>query len=161
MRGIELTNGGVALVDDEDYEFLSSMSWNRSESRSRTYAVKCFWVRGENRRVTYRMHNFLMIGHDGIQVDHIDGNGLNNQKSNLRSGSLSQNQYNAKKRSDNTSGYRGVACVRGRFHAQIQYDKKHRYIGSYPTAELAARAYDEHAKVFHGSFAKFNFPEEC
>lgn len=162
MKEIPLTNGGVTLVDDEDYEFLSSMRWNRSFSKGMNYAVRCFWVRGENRRVTYGMHRFLLVGHDGYHIDHIDRNGLNNQKSNLRAATCSQNQFNCKKRSDNSTGCRGViVCKKScRFHAQIQYDCQHIYLGSFKHVEDAARAYDEAALILHGEFARTNFPKE-
>jgi len=158
MKEIELSNGGIALVDDEDYEFFAHWKWNRTESRGKVYAHRCFWVRGEDRRVTYPMHAFLMIGHGGVQIDHIDGNGLNNQKYNLRSASVNQNQYNAKLRSDSSTGFKGVASVRGRFHAQIQANKKHTYLGSFETPVEAALAYDSAARRLHGEFATLNFP---
>lgn len=162
MKEIPLTNGGVTLVDDEDYEFLSSMSWHRSTYKGMSYAMRCFWVRGENRRVTYGMHRFLLIGHDGDHIDHIDRDGLNNQKSNLRVATYSQNQFNAGIRKDNSTGYRGVIyCKRSkRYHAQIQANKRHKFIGSFQTPKEAACAYDKAALQLHGKFARTNFDKE-
>jgi hypothetical protein len=96
---------------------------------------------------------------DGFQIDHIDGDGLNNQKSNLRIGTHQQNIMNRTKQRNNTSGYKGVSFDKStnKFVAQIGYNKKGIHIGSFKTAILAARAYDVEAIKYHGEFANLNF----
>jgi HNH endonuclease len=160
MREIELTNGGVALVDDEDYEFFMLKRWHKTTMKfGSVYAYRTFWMRGENRSLAIPMHSFLMIGHGGESIDHIDGNQLNNQKSNLRSCSRSENMCNHKKRTDNTSGFIGVGAHISGYRASIQLKGHSYHIGCYETAEDAARARDEAALVLHGEFARLNFPE--
>jgi hypothetical protein len=141
VKEIELTNGGVALVDDEDYEFLSEFRWNRHDDLHTSYAVKCFWYKDEKKRRTLGMHRFLAVCDSQYEIDHIDGDGLNNQKSNIRVVLPCVNQWNSRKRVDNSVGLKGVTFVRGRYMAQIQEKKKHRHIGCYGTAEEAHAAY--------------------
>ena len=141
MKEIELTNGGVALVDDEDYEFLSGFRWNRADDLHTSYAVKCFWLKEEKKRRTFGMHRFLAINDSEYEVDHIDGNGLNNQKLNIRSVRPCANQWNARRRVDNTTGYAGVTFLRGKYQARMQYKRKDYYLGVYGTAEEAHQAY--------------------
>lgn len=108
------------------------------------------------------MHRVIMglAPGDGRQVDHIDRNGLNNRRSNLRFATPSQNMYNASS-PGNSTGFRGVEKVRGasRFNARIRVDGERFHLGSFPTAEDAARAYDAKAAEAHGEFAVLNFPE--
>lgn len=151
-KEIELTNGGVAIVDDEDFALVSQWRWNRAEKENR--AVRCEWVRGENRARTIILSRFIMNAPDGVMVDHVNGDTLDNQKANLRLATCSQNQFNAKRRKDSTTGYKGVTFVRGRYMAQIQAKKVHHYLGSFDTPEEAAEAYNRAAKELHGEFAR-------
>lgn len=159
MREISLTNGGITIVDDEDYEIFGGVNWHRLDDLHTSYANRCIWMRGENRRYTFSLHMVLLVVPTGFQVDHIDGDGLNNQRHNLRMATCSRNQFNARKRVDNTVGYRGVTILRGKYAAQIQANKKHMHVGSFDTALEAAHAYDEAARKHHGEFAKLNFPQ--
>jgi hypothetical protein len=97
---------------------------------------------------------------EGLQVDHEDGNGLNNQRSNLRIASPTQNQGNARRRKDNTSGYKGVSWYRrtNKWKAHIRVDKKLRHLGYFIDLTDAARAYDAAALEHFGEFAHLNFP---
>ena len=158
MKEIALTNGGVTIVDDVDYEVLSQSSWYRQKARNTWYA--CTHATKDGRPTLVRMHTVILPG--CVTVDHWDGDGLNNRRSNLRPATLSQNQQNSIKPRSNTSGFKGVNFVKrsGRWQANITVDGKARYLGTFDTKEEAARTYDEAAKEFHGEFARQNFTEE-
>lgn len=160
MKEVRLTQGQVALVDDADYERVIALRWyaHRSHGRGTWYAVR--WE-GQPKRVHVGMHRFILGVTNEKQVDHRDGNGLNNQRYNLRIATKAQNRYNRGPQRDNTSGYKGVTRnSSGRWVAQI---KKHRRLyrgGTFDDPADAARAYDRLARELHGEFAWPNFPEE-
>lgn len=162
MKEIQLTQQGknkgllVALVDDDDYESLSKFRWVGHKERSGIhYALRT--VKKPVRKTIY-MHRVIMNTPLELCVDHIDHNGLNNQKSNLRNCTRSQNQANRKP--SGRSKYLGVCLADNRIRAMITVNSKCLKIGSYKTEEAAAHAYDEAAKKYHGEFANLNFKQE-
>ena len=162
MKEIELTNGGVALVDDEDYEYLSGFKWRPKNSRGRVTYAQCHMTYTENgRRISrgMKMHQLLMIGNELPEIDHVDGNGLNNQKSNLRGCTRNQNMRNIKW-PRGKSGYIGVLKRCCSYYARIHVNDQLIRLGHYKTAEEAARVRDAAAVKFHGEFAVLNFPKE-
>jgi hypothetical protein len=102
------------------------------------------------------MHRLILGAKPGQFVDHINGNGLDNQRSNLRLASRAQNNRNARRRADNTTGHRGVGHDRGRFRATIYAGGQRINLGNYGTPLEAARAYDLVAKPLHGEYARLN-----
>jgi hypothetical protein len=93
----------------------------------------------------------------GMEIDHKDGDGLNNQRSNLRLASKKQNQANRGAPTNNRSGYKGVSANgRGGWRASIFVDGKTRRVGDYDTPLEAARAYNQAALAAFGEFAKLN-----
>src|SRR3990167_7773939 len=100
MKEIALSQGKVMLVDEEDFEILSKYKWTWFKSRYTEYAMTDL---GKRNRVL--AHRFLMGSPKQMLIDHIDGNGLNNCKVNLRICSIVQNNRKARKRKDNTSGF--------------------------------------------------------
>lgn len=160
MKRILLTRGKYALVDDEDYEWLNQWKWCAVVScRGIWYAE-----RGTHRNYTPRsikMHRVIMgCSHgDGKAIDHIDHNGLNNCRNNLRICTVSQNLQNSRPRKDGSSIYKGVSWLKRdrRWLSHIWMNGKQKYIGSFTDEIKAAKAYDEAAKYYFGEFACPNF----
>ena len=159
MKEIHLTKGKVAIVDDTDFEGLSQWKWHAKLSCGLWYAARAVTMAG--RKITIRMHRLITNASDGMEVDHIDGDGLNNLRQNLRIVTRNQNRFNSRVRVDNTSGYKGVSLNKrtGRWVAWIGYYGKHKNLGYFATPEMAAQAYDAAARELFGEFARLNFKE--
>lgn len=162
MREIKLTQGKIALVDDEDYERLNQWKWCAKKHRNTFYAYRGVWKNG---RVEYMsMHREVMglVTNGGGLIDHKDQNGLHNWKDNLRIASLSINAYNCKMNIRNTSGFRGVIWHKAAksFIAVIGIEKKKKHLGCFPSKVDVAKAYDEAAIQYYGKDAILNFPED-
>jgi HNH endonuclease len=158
MEKIKLTRGQVALVDDEDFEMLNMHKWFAvpAGKNGRTfYAARRIWNKDKNRQEGMWMHRLLAKTPKGFHTDHIDGNGLNNQKSNLRVCTNSQNQFNKGKSKRNSSGYKGVSWFKhGKlWDVRISVNKKSVHVGYFHDIEEAHKAYTEAAKKLHGQFA--------
>ncbi len=153
---IPLTQGKTALIDIEDFDLISQWKWRLVSGRgNRTnYAKRTLSVKGKKKVVL--MHRFILNAPKGIQVDHINGNGLDNRKSNLRLATASQNSIN--RISKNRTGYRGVKSAKGKYTARITCKGKVYFLGIFSSAEAAAQAYDKKAIELHGDFAVLNFP---
>jgi hypothetical protein len=150
MKEITLTHGKVALVDDEDFDFLNQFKWFAKESNNTYYAQRGVW-NGEN-MTPQRMHRIIMKDiPDGMFVDHIDGNGLNNQKSNLRIATKSQNAQNMCVRSDNVSGCTGVSWQDAtlRWQVSIQVNGKRIFLGCFSDLQDAIEARRNAEKKHH------------
>lgn len=165
VRRIKLTQGRYALVSAEDYDRVKAAGpWYAMRAEHLWYAARGVYLGGGRsapRRVTVRMHTSI-TGYE--QTDHINGHGLDNRRVNLRGATAAQNAHNRYKQRNNTSGYIGVSrrsTVRWvRWRAQIQVDGKNLYLGMFGTAKEAARVRDQAARLYHGEFAKLNFPNE-
>jgi hypothetical protein len=161
MITIPLTQGQVAVIDDEDAERVLAYKWSATWCKRgrRWYAVRS--VGPENSRGSIRMHRFILDAPPNQKVDHINQDGLDNRRSNLRFATNSQNGCNRKATRISSTGLKGVwpNRITGRFGARIQHLGVRRHLGYYDTAEAAARAYDEAARRLHGEFACLNFPE--
>jgi hypothetical protein len=151
---IKLTKGQHALVDQEDFDYLNQWKWRFSGK----YAVRS-GPRSNYKRKFISMHRLLMGEPLGLEVDHVNGDKLDNRRSNLRLCSRQQNARNQKKTSINKSGYRGVFwhSKAKKWCVQISVNKKNKHVGLFENLKDAARAYDSAARVFHGVFAKTNF----
>lgn len=151
MREILLTQGKVAIVDDEDYDRLMGHSWHYRHSHRQGYGYAV-----SKERVP--MQVMIMSPFPGLIVDHIDGNTLDNRKRNLRVCTKGENRLNSRIQTNNTSGYKGVYWMKshGCWHARITVHKKRFFLGAFQEKEHAARAYNEAAKIHFGEFARLN-----
>ena len=153
---LSLPHGKVTVISDEDSD-LAQFPWCQTAGD--------YVVRGDpNGTTPLRLHRIIMarmLGRalvKGEFVDHIDMDKLNNQRANLRLASSSQNHCNIGKRSNNTSGYKGVTFNKAmrKWVAQIRYQAKQISIWYFDTAEAAAKAYNDKAREIHGEFARLN-----
>jgi hypothetical protein len=160
MRTIPLTQGHVALVDDEDYERVNQFKWYAVFNAGHGYATRTTPRDANGRRTQILMHRFVMgleYG-DPPEVDHKDRvNTLDNRKSNLRV-TLGQNSQNRGLHRNNTSKFKGVSWLKAKekWRAQIRVENNDIWLGLFSSPELAARAYDAAALKYHGSFACTN-----
>lgn len=157
MKEIPLTQGLVALVDDEDFAFLNQYNWSASGRKGKEYAQA--WTGPITRYVL--MHRFLIGDKPGMEIDHIDRNPRNNCRSNLRHVTHVQNSWN-RDAHIGTSGYRGVTwkAREKRWIAQIRCHRRLVYLGFFHSEIEAAKAYDRAALQLRGEFALLNFPEK-
>ena len=150
MKKIELTQGKTTLVDDEDYEMLSKFKWHAIKQRNTYYASRAL-LEKQPRPAKIGMHRELMklelTSNPDKQVDHIDGDGLNNQKLNLRLVTKRGNQQN--NHIKKTSRFCGVYWNKasGKWHVQIKINGKVRYIGQFIDENLAAKEYEKFSRV--------------
>lgn len=152
-REILLTQGLVALVVHEDYErVMAAGKWHAHRDGKTFYARRAI-----SRSTHVNLHAFLT---GWLRVDHINGDGLDNRRANLRQATHGQNVQNRRRSSANTSGYKGVTWHKQarKWQAAIKADRRTYYLGIYGSPELAALAYDEAARHHHGEFARVNFP---
>lgn len=143
--------GDFALVDDEDFELCSSKSWHMS-MKMRPKASYKIGDRWKN----VSMHRLILNFPEGKQIDHKDGNPLNNQKSNLRTCSNTQNQYHRKPKKG--CKYKGIYQVKGKgkWLSHIMFNNKMKHLGTFESDKDAARAYNKAAKKYFGEFAWLN-----
>ena len=152
---MKLTHGKFAEVDDADFELVSVFPWRAVRIRNTWYAETYL---GGSREF---MHRFLFCPAAGEQIDHRDGDGLNNRRANLRATTPALNQAN-RRRTRSASGFKGVCwgpLRQGKllpWRAYIQVDGRQRHLGRYATPEQAARAYDRAAREAFGEFACTN-----
>lgn len=156
MKEIQLTQGFVALVDDSDFDFLNQWKWYVYRGQYTNYAVR---DDSGNPVGKLRMHRVILgLLNRKILCDHIDHNGLNNQRSNLRIATYSQNGGNRIRSRNYSSKFKGVRLIHnGSWRAQIKIMGKFKGLGHYRTEEEAARVYDEAAIKYYGEFANLNF----
>jgi hypothetical protein len=159
MKEIQLTQGKVALVDDEDFDYLNQWKWyaKKCSKNGIFYAVRCITI--NNKNFAIYMHRFILNNNDSkMHTDHRNGTTLDNRKENIRICTASQNSINKKINSRNKSGYKGISfCNRSkRFVAEICLNGKRYYLGQFIDRKEAAKAYNIGAIKFHGEFAKLN-----
>jgi hypothetical protein len=146
MKKIKLTRNKYALVDDEDYDELNQHKWYAHKTKNTSYVRR--------RQKTIHMHRVIMNPPSHLHIDHIDGNGLNNQKENLRICTGTQNQGNSKIRKDNTSDIKGVSWhkVNNKWVSHISINGKRKNLGYFSDKNEAKNAYTRAAKEHFGEF---------
>jgi hypothetical protein len=153
-----LTKGAVAIINDEDYEIVSKYKWCVTKHGNSFCAQTN--VRIDGKRKTLRMHQLIMEAKGGQFVDHINGNGLDNRRENLRFCTNAQNQMN-QRTTKNISGYKGVFWYPryNKWISKICYNKKEYFLGYFTDKIEAAKAYDAKAEELFGEFACLNFKD--
>lgn len=161
-KEIQLTRGKVALVDDADYEALNQYKWCVAHGQTGGfYAVRAGLARDGQRKRTILMHRQIVGAAAGVDVDHANGNTLDNRRRNLREATRSQNCANRHKRPASSSKYRGVHWKKanGKWAAQIKVNGHIRHLGLFADEQEAARTYDAAARAVFGEYANPNFPQ--
>lgn len=158
--------GEYAIVEQQDYERVRQYHWFPKEGFNTTYARSQKQI--NNKKVPLILHRFIMDAKPGEIVDHINRNGLDCRRSNLRIVPRYVNHINVVRKQKSNAGYRGVhkrkwSNTKGNylnkpFSVAIQVNGKCKHLGYYATAEEGARAYDIAAKKYHGQYAMLNFP---
>ncbi len=159
MKSILLSQNKITQVDDEDFEYLNQFKWSAIKwGNNKFYACRNVKSLNKAGRTTLYMHIAIM-NHKGI--DHIDGDGLNNQKSNLRITAQANNVCNASK-SKGTSRYKGVHFDKGsqKWRARITKNKVKIDLGCHAHELTAAAIYDVASTYYFGEFARRNFPKK-
>lgn len=165
MKLLQLTQGKFAQVDDSDYEYLNQFKWYtiKTKSKDRFYAGRGIKVNGKQKMLM--LHTDIMKPDKGNVTDHIDHNGLNCQRINMRICTANQNRKNRSASPGKTSKYLGVRlhkqaykgkiCLR--WEAQIVSGGKQIYLGKFKDEIEAAKCYDKAAAKYHGEYSNFNF----
>jgi hypothetical protein len=152
-----IVKGREVLIDDEDYERVTHYSW-RFDNHGYPKTQITQKINTDKKRIIIRLHRFILnlTNKDKILIDHINGNILDNRKSNLRSVTYQQNSMNSKIRKNNRSGYKGVTIDGKKYRSRITMNRKIINLGTYSTKEEAAKKYNEAALKYFGEYARLN-----
>ena len=156
-KEIILTQGKVTIVDNEDYDYLMQWKWQFHNGYARRTQHICM-IGTKRIKKQIALHRIVLNNPDGLQVDHINGNRLDNRKENLRVCTCAENVRNRSTPSNNTSGFKGVFWDKRmkKWQAQISADSKTIRLGYFTSTIEAAKAYNIAATELHGQFAKIN-----
>jgi hypothetical protein len=152
MKIIPLNGGVFAQVDDADYILLRQYKWYAFKPCKIWYASR---YNPKKRKCNITMHREIMKPPSTKEIDHIDGNGLNNQRNNLRICTHQQNAWNQGVKLGNTTGFKGVKFdrSRGKYEAEIRIQGRKKFLGRFSSPTEAAQAYDRMDIKIHGEFA--------
>ena len=160
---VTLTQGKVAVIDDADWPLVAGRKWYaHRHSGVSNHLLYAHCMATENGKKCHLMMHRMILGlgrlaTDPVFVDHIDGDGLNNRRENLRLCSISENQKNRRKSRHASGPYKAIAVApSGRFVARITHNGKRIWLGTFDDAEQARLAYEAAAKKLHGEFARFS-----
>ena len=158
VKEIPLTQGKIALVDDADFDELNQFKWFASRNKKNWYALRSTKINGKS--VQIRMHDVLLNPPEGKLPDHKDGNGLNNQRDNLRICTFAENNHNTRTQCRvKTSKFKGVSWRKDHLSwcAVLGVNCKNLFLGYFQVEIDAAKAYDAAARFHFGEFARTNF----
>lgn len=159
MKRIPLTKGKFAIVDNNDFEWLNQWKWCTIKGGNNWYAIRQNWY--DNKSHLLRMHRVIMNAQKGQEIDHRNGDGLDNQRGNLRFCSHQQNQMNYKiqKYIHFSSKFKGVYWAKNisKWRVQITMNNKNTYLGRFDSEIEAAKVYDAAARELFDEFARTNF----
>ncbi len=158
MKKIPLTQGKVAVVDEEDYAELFKHKWHASQGGRTAYAKRDTRKGGVRR--THYMHREIMNPLPSLEIHHINHNGLDNRKSNLCICTKSRNSQSQIPQKNRSSRYKGVSRHKqnGKWSSAICHNRRRFYLGVFSSQVRAAKAYDDKAVELFGDFAYPNFP---
>lgn len=163
---VPLTRGYEAVIDAVDAHLVSGFNWYASVDRRADGSIRSIYAvrkrRDENgREKGEHLHRVIAGATCGLEVDHKDGDGLSNRRSNIRLATNAQNQHNQRLSARNTSGAKGVTWhrQRGKWQAQIVISKKRKYLGCFSTVSDASRAYHAAAVSAFGEWANLGVAE--
>jgi hypothetical protein len=158
---VPLTQGYEAIIDAADVHLVEGVSWHAAVVRRRdksVWRVYAQWRgRGKNGcSSSVYLHRVIAGTPDHMMTDHVNGNGLDNRRANLRHATNADNQHNSKKANNNTSGIKGVYWekTRGKWRAQIKVSGRRWQLGYFTNIEDAAAAYAEASARLHGDFGR-------
>lgn len=159
MKLIPLTRGFFTKVDDADFDWLNQWKWCACPAPHTVYAIRVERQAAGEIKKTVLMHREI-AGVLGLKIDHWDGDGLNNQRANLRPANNSQNSSNRQKLSGYSSKFKGVSwnSQKRKWKAGLRIWGTAIFLGYHDVEEAAARAYDAAARCHFGKFARLNFP---
>jgi hypothetical protein len=167
VKILPLTQGLNTSLDDEDIEWANQWKWYAKRGGNSFYAYRNSAPNLNGTRDSLLLHRelFRRINPDfdtSMEIDHRDGNGLNNQRENLRSATDSKQRHNQTIRTNNTSGFLGVTWNKavGKFSARVRLNWKRKHVGWFNCPVEAAKARDAAARELHGPFGTYNFPRE-
>jgi hypothetical protein len=157
-RKIYLDEGKWTILDPDDYYLFARFKWCLSGGRGKLYAVRGQMISPADSKMV-RLHRLIMNAPDGLVVDHINGDSLDNRRANLRLVTHLQNHWNRRKKKNTTSLFNGVCFhkEKRKWTAYIDVAGKRIYLGSFDFEVDAAKTYDEAAKKYRGEFARLNF----
>lgn len=159
-KEIELTNGMKAIVDDEDYDYLLDYNWRALKNGKTYYAI--FGKRVNGKYSNTWMHRMIMDAKNREdEINHIDHNGLNNQKNNLRKTTHKKVMWQKNAADSKPTKFKGISFHKPskKWRARIFVDGKMKYLGYYKNEIEAAKGYDNEQKKHYGEFANLNFKE--
>ena len=163
MKKIKLTQKKFVLIDNEDYELISKYKWHTTTNNNIIFYVKHSYQDEKTKKIkNILMHRLIMkIIDPKTHVDHVNSNGLDNRKHNLRICTPAQNQMNQIK-IRGRSKYKGVSWHKHgkKWQVSIQIGKKRKHLGYFHNEIEAAKAYDTAARLYFGEFARLNFDGE-
>lgn len=160
MKVIPITCGKFVFVDDADFDYLSKFSWQCKKNGKNFYAQRSTWIPREKRVKVEKMHRVILgVGKiDSRHIDHINGDGLDNRRCNLRFVTHQENHFNSRKRDGCISVFKGVRWnkQKNKWYSEIWLNGKRDYLGCFVNEIDAAMAYDDAAKNRFGAFARTN-----
>ena len=161
MKRIKLTQGQVALIDDADFEWLNQWKWSVQKNHRRSYAIRSLYEKGK-RIATIRMHRLVMDAPKECETDHINHNGLDNRRNNLRLCTHQQNMQNQRGNRNTSSRFRGVYFEKiiNKWRAQIRCNGIVYHLGNFDNEIDAAVVYDKKALQLFGEFACLNITKK-
>ena len=149
---VPLTQGYEAVIDAADVHLISGWNWTAQVKPRNVYAFRTDYSGPRPRKVW--LHRLIAREPDGLQVDHVDCDGLNNRRRNLRVATHDENARNARRAVINTSGFKGVSRMGSKWMARIHLNGKDKYLGCFPNPEDAHAAYCDAAILLRGKFGR-------